>query len=145
MMTYRQAGGQMDAAQRIQDDPRSPDWGSMRWSAWYPLDATGVGAGLVPPKQGIYRLQRVGHPELIYVGVSNRLRTRISNLRNGAGHSAAPCVAEHRCRGDVIEVSWTTTDAERRELLGLEVDLIAACRRLFGRSPACQFHGGPLE
>jgi hypothetical protein len=34
---------------------------------------------------------------------------------------------------------------ERRELFGLEADLIAACRRLYGHSPACQFHGRLLE
>ncbi len=135
----------MDASERILDDPRSPHWGGLEWSEWYPLDSTGGGIGLVPRGTGIYRLQRADHPELIYVGVSDRLRTRISNLRNGAGHSAAPCVAKHRSRGDAIEVSWAIVNDERRELFGLEVDLIAACRRLFGQSPACQFHGGPLE
>jgi len=54
-------------------------------------------------------------------------------------------VAEHRSQGDVVEISWATVNDERRELIGLEVDLIAACRRMFGQSPACQFHGGPLE
>jgi hypothetical protein len=29
--------------------------------------------------------------------------------------------------------------------MGLEVDLIAACRVRFGDSPACQFHGRSLE
>jgi hypothetical protein len=141
----------MEPADRIESDPRHRRWGGLEWSGWYALDKTGNGAGLVPTGRGIYRLQRVGHPELIYVGISDRLRSRISNLRNGVGHSAAPCAAAHLSRGNVIEISWATVsqrgnkDEERRDLLGLEVDLIAACRRLFGQSPACQFHGAPLE
>jgi hypothetical protein len=34
---------------------------------------------------------------------------------------------------------------DRRALMGMEVDLIAACRTRFGASPACQFHGRALE
>lgn len=151
----------MDAAERIQSDPRDQNWGGLAWSEWHSLEDTGNGEGLVPKGRGIYRLQRAGYPELIYVGISDRLRTRISNLRNGArsgghGHSAAPCVAAHLSRGDIIEVSWATVGhadirqpvnetEERRKLMGLEVDLIAACRKRFGDSPACQFHGGPLR
>ena len=145
----------MDAAERIQADPRDPHWGGLEWSEWHPLVNTGNGKGLIPGNRGIYRLQRVGLPEVIYVGISDQLRSRISSLRNGAGHSAAPCVAALG-RGHIIEVSWATVsrmsteqpvspEQERRELLGLEVDLIAACRRCFGQSPACQFHGSPLE
>jgi len=43
--------------------------------------------------------------------------------------------------GQTVEVSWATVgDMDRRELMGREVDLIAAHRTRFG-SPACQFHG----
>jgi len=57
------------------------------------------------------------------------------------GHYAAGCVAGHEARGEVVEVSWATVeDKDRRELMGLEVDLIATHRKQFG-SPACQFHG----
>jgi hypothetical protein len=107
---------------------------------------------------GIYRVRIAGKPELIYVGISKRLRMRIGNLRRGAGHSAAPCVAAHRSQGHAVEISWAPVAASqmnvrrpddqeevKRELLGLEIDLIAAFRRLFGHSPACQFHGKPLE
>jgi hypothetical protein len=45
-----------------------------------------------------------------------------------------------------VEVSWAILeDLDRRALMGREVDLIAACRMRFGESPACQFHGTPLE
>jgi hypothetical protein len=55
-------------------------------------------------------------------------------------------VAGHETAGEIVEVSWALTHAlDRRALMGLEVDLIAACRAHFGESPACQFHGRPLE
>jgi hypothetical protein len=55
-------------------------------------------------------------------------------------------VAGHETTGEIVEVSWALTHAlDRRALMGLEVDLIAACRAHFGESPACQFHGRPLE
>jgi hypothetical protein len=46
----------------------------------------------------------------------------------------------------VVEVSWAVVeDLDRRALMGIEVDLIAACRTRFGETPACQFHGTPVE
>jgi hypothetical protein len=154
----------MEAASRDQDDPPDLRCGLDNWSGWHPLLETGAGDGLVPKDQGIYRLRRRGHPELIYVGISERgLRSRISKLRQGVQrvldadcqpdavgwlpHSAARCVARHICQGDVIEISWATTGHidDPRELRGREVDLIAACRTRFRRSPACQFHGSPQE
>jgi hypothetical protein len=46
----------------------------------------------------------------------------------------------------VVEVSWARAgDTGRRELMGMKVDLIAACRARYGQSPACQFHGSPAE
>jgi hypothetical protein len=130
------------------DDPQDPCWGDLGWSDWYALEKTGDGSGLVPQVQGIYRLRCRRRPELIYVGMTERgLRSRIARLRRGVGHSAAACVAEHREAGNIVEVSWVTLpELDKRELMGLEVDLIAACRRRFqGRSPACQFHGAPIE
>jgi len=62
------------------------------------------------------------------------------------GHSAAACIAGHEAQGKVVEVSWAVLeDLDRRALMGIEVDLIAACRMRFGESPACQFHGRPME
>jgi hypothetical protein len=146
----------MNPAERIHSDPRDPHWGGLDWSDWYTLDETGDGRGLVPVAIGIYRVRRAGSSEPIYIGISDDLRGRISQLRNGSGHYAAECVAAHRRLGHTIEVSWASSSQmnidqrlskkeKRRELMGFEVDLIAASRRLFARSPACQFHGSPLE
>jgi hypothetical protein len=135
-----------------QDDPHSLHWGGLAWSPWHHIDATAE-RGLVPRIQGIYRLRCKGRPALIYVGISDKLGSRLGGLRRARsrppryrGHSAAACVAQHEARGDVVEVSWAQLEnVSRRALMGLEVDLIAACRARFGDSPACQFHGGPLE
>ena len=48
-------------------------------------------------------------------------------------------------KGCSVEVSWVVMDPlSRRELMGQEVDLIAAHRAAFGDSPTCQFAGGRL-
>ena len=90
---------------------------------------------------------------MIYVGISDRLGSRLGGLRRARvrpplywGHSAAACVAGFEKQGEVVEVSWALPGGiDRRALMGLEVDLIASCRAWYGESPACQFHGGPLE
>jgi hypothetical protein len=139
----------MDIEASSEDDPESPHWGNLVWSTWYSLEETGDGRGLVPTEQGIYRVRccSQGDHELIYVGISTRgLRSRISSLRNGEGHSAAHCVAVHAKARGKIEVSWAIlANVDKRELMGREVDFIAAYRRRFKRSPACQFHGSPVE
>jgi hypothetical protein len=77
------------------------------------------------------------------LGGLRRARNRPPSYR---GHSAAACVAGFEKQGGVVEVSWALPgDIDRRALMGLEVDLIASCRACYGESPACQFHGGPLE
>jgi hypothetical protein len=124
-----------------QDDPQSPLWAGLAWSPWLYLDATAQ-RGRVPRKQGIYRLRCKSRRGLIYVGISGTLSSRLGGLRRARsrpplfhGHSAALCVAQHEAQGDVIEVSWTQLEnVSRRALMGLEVDLIAACRTRFGDS-----------
>jgi len=90
-----------------------------------------------------------GRADLIYIGISDSLRSRLGGLRRAwhrpdkKGHTAAACVASLERQGKFVEVSWrTVTDSDRRELMGPETDLIAAHRRLQG-NPACQFHGQP--
>jgi hypothetical protein len=134
------------------DDPHSRHWRDLAWSPWHHLDATAK-RGFVPRIQGIYRLRCKGRPALIYIGISDKLSFRLGGLRRARthppryrGHSAAACVAQHEAQGAVVEVSWAELEnVSRRALMGLEVDLIAACRAQFGDTPACQFHGGPLE
>ncbi|HET9969934.1 MAG TPA: hypothetical protein VFQ68_16995 [Streptosporangiaceae bacterium] len=138
------------AEDRGRDDPLDPHWGGLTWSGWYELGATGV-RGLVPREAGAYRLRCGGR--VIYVGISDRLGSRLGGLRRARsrpplyrGHSAAACVAGFEKQGEVVEVSWALAgDIDRRELMGLEVDLIANCRACYGESPACQFHGAALE
>jgi hypothetical protein len=126
-------------------DPQDLRWGGLVWSEWHQLDS--VGAHALPQEAGIYRLRCCGDPELIYIGISAGLRSRLGGLRRARGrpdkrgHYAAACVAAHEEQGKTVEVSWATVgDMDRRELMGWEVDLIAAHRKRFG-SPACQFHG----
>jgi hypothetical protein len=140
------------AGEHDDSDPQSPHWKKLTWSPWQNLDATAE-YGLVPRKQGVYRLRCRGHPALIYVGISDRLSSRLGGLRRARsrppdyrGHSAAACIADHEAQGKVVEVSWSVLEGlDRRALMGIEVDLIAACRMRFGESPACQFHGRPME
>jgi len=101
----------------------------------------------IPWEAGIYRLRCRGEPGLIYIGISARLGSRLGGLRRARrrqdrrGHYAAACVVAQEEEGKTVEVSWATVgDMDRRELMGREVDLIAAHRKRFG-SPACQFHG----
>jgi hypothetical protein len=130
-------------------DPLGPRWGGLSWSDWHELDAVAA-RGLVPRDAGAYRLRCGGR--VIYVGISDRLGSRLGGLRRARGHpehrghSAAGCVAGFERRGEAVEVSWALAgDIDRRELMGLEVDLIAGCRAWYGESPACQFHGGLME
>lgn len=147
----RREASQM-AGRNDSSDPRNPDWENLAWSPWQHLDATAE-YGLVPREKGVYRLRCKGHAAYIYVGISDRLSSRLGGLRRARsrpplyrGHSAAACVAGYEAQGKVVEVSWAVLeDLDRRALMGIEVDLIAACRRSWGESPACQFHGRPLE
>jgi hypothetical protein len=121
------------------------NWGGLVWSEWHQLDSAEARA--IPREAGIYRLRCRGEPELIYIGISVRLGARLGGLRRARGrqdrrgHYAAACVVGHEQQGKTVEVSWAIVgDMDRRELMGREVDLIAAHRKRFG-SPACQFHG----
>jgi hypothetical protein len=127
------------------EDPQGPCWEGLAWSEWYQLDSTEARG--IPQVAGLYRLRCRGHRELIYIGISDRLGSRLGGLRRARfredkrGHYAAACVARHEANGETVEVSWATVrEMNRRELMGREVDFIAAHRKRFG-SPACQFHG----
>jgi hypothetical protein len=126
-------------------DPHGLRWENLSWSDWCQLDDPE--APPVPAEPGLYRLRCLGEPGLIYIGISDRLRSRLGGLKHARGredkhgHYAAACVAAHENLGKVVEVSWVTVgNMDRRELMGREVDLIAAHRKRFG-NPACQFHG----
>jgi hypothetical protein len=138
--------GKIDAVTYSEEeDLHGPHWEGLAWSNWHQLDTPEARA--IPPEPGIYRLRCRGEPNLIYVGISDRLRSRLGGLRRARGredkrgHYAAACVAAHEGQGKIVEVSWATVgNMDRRELMGREVDLIAAHRKRFG-NPVCQFHG----
>ncbi len=112
------------------DDPQGLRWSGLAWSNWYPIDKIGRGSGLVPTRQGVYRLRCPDRPELIYIGMTVAgLRSRIGHLSSGTHrtHVAAPLVADHLKAGNIAEISWVTLPGlDRFELSGLEADLITA-------------------
>jgi hypothetical protein len=133
-----------------QDDPQDAHWQGLNWTCWKQLDDAFRDRGAVPRASGVYRLRASGCPGLIYLGISDHLSSRLGGLRRAwhradrKGHSAAACVAAYEAAGKIVSVSWVTvTDMKRRDLMDLEVDLIAAHRQKF-KSPACQFHGDLL-
>jgi hypothetical protein len=129
------------------EDPQDPRWRGLEWTSWKQLDEAFRVRAAIPRAAGVYRLRASDCPGLIYIGISDRLSSRLGGLRRARyradkkGHSAAACVAAHEAAGKIVSVSWATVgDMDRRDLMGLEVDLIAAHRQNSG-SPACQFHG----
>jgi hypothetical protein len=110
-------------------------WGGLAWPGWYGLDAAAA-RGVVLRGAGVYRLRCGGG--VIYVGISDRLSSRLGGLRRARGrlplyrgHSAAACVVGFESQGGVVGVSWALAgDIGCRALMGLEVDLIASCRGL---------------
>jgi hypothetical protein len=127
-------------------NPHSDRWRRLVWSTWVAL-----GEASPPNQQGTYRLRCRRRKGLLYIGISENLATRLGRLRRALnrddhrGHYAARGIAAERAKGCSVEVSWVVMDPlSRRELMGKEVDLIAAHRAAFGDSPTCQFAGGRL-
>jgi hypothetical protein len=119
-------------------NPRGPFWQGYRWEPWVRIEAAGR-----EQERGIYRVhsRRRG---LDYIGISDNLASRIGTLRRcfagGQGsHPACRCV--HEAPG-VVRISWVELkpdDVSRRELYGIEVELIAAYRAAMHESPHCQW------
>lgn len=131
---------------RLTDDPRRDRWAGVAWEPWVALEEAAAKRGGIPRKQGIYRLRSRRGKGLLYIGISVRLTQRLHGLERAihrpdhVGHYAGGCVA--RAAGSEVEVSWVVRDRiSKRDLLGEEVDLIAAYRRTMGSSPRCQFAG----
>src|SRR5258708_3887623 len=138
-----------------ENDAQSPSWEKHTGSEWHRLDTV---RGADSP--GLYRLRCHGQAGLIYIGeTGDSIKARFGQLRKameyaaqgryaakgkvgGPPHVAGGCVWKHVCVGHVIEVSWTEApNLDKRERKGVECDLIAACRKIMGVSPACQFAG----
>lgn len=119
-------------------NPQGPYWQGYAWEDWRRIEDAR------PPRQrGIYRLhsRRRG---LDYIGISDSLASRIGILRRcyqGArgAHPACACV---RDAPGTVQISWVELDPKevsRRELYGIEVELIAAYRAAMHESPHCQW------
>ena len=100
--------------------------------------------GGIPRKQGIYRIRARRGTGLLYIGISVRLAGRLQGLERAIhrpdhkGHYAGRCVS----RAQGVEISWVVLDdLDKRELMGRELDLVAAYRRVTNSSPRCQFAG----
>jgi hypothetical protein len=131
-------------------DPSGEFWQGYRWSSWEVL------ADARPPKvPGIYRIMANRHRNLLYIGISSNLATRVSTLRRGVmtgravTHPAAPCVGSYGPSN--IRISWVEIKTDelsgdhegRRELYGIEAELIASYRAALHESPLCQWSGEP--
>lgn len=128
-------------------DPRGPYWQGYEWSEWVPLEDSDLNAPKPPHQRGVYRVH-CRQQGLAYIGISDNVAARIGTLRRQVyegvrrGHSAGRCIRE--APGPAY-VSWVELDPERvsrRELYGIEVELIAAYRAATHQSPHCQWSGG---
>lgn len=137
--------------------PHSQQWQRHAWEPWHRLDdvLTSRSAFPAPREQGIYRLRAHRRVGLLYIGLTGNLRQRLNALATaverahvgGVGfHPAGRCLAQREQRGQTIEVSWVEIPGvDRRELFGIECELIAAYRHEKRRNPECQFAGGVLN
>lgn len=122
-----------DVIQALATDSRGSYWRGLDWSAWASL-----GDSRPDGVQGIYRV-RSGRKGLAYIGMSGNLASRVGTLKRsvdaGGGHfhPAGGCI-NRNSRGQ-IEVSWVKLTQSRREVYGIEVDLIAAYRHEMARVP----------
>lgn len=135
----------------MSENVRGADWLGLGWQRWIELDKAVAGQRGIPRVQGIYRVRRRRARGLLYMGSSVNLSKRLRGLHrglddpDGGHHYAAGCVAS-RAPDHAVRVCWVELpDIDRRELMGREVDLIAAYRTSTGgKSPSCQFAGERL-
>ena len=130
------------------DDPLSERWQHISWTPWVDLSQAASTRGAIPGDQGLYRVRKRGAKELLYIGKSIRLAARLQRLeraihrKDHIGHYAGGCV--WRAARSGAQVSWMVMPGPVRNVLGREVDLIAAYRKVMGDSPHCQFAGDRL-
>ena len=131
------------------DDPLSERWQHIAWTPWVDLSQAASTRGAIPRDQGLYRVRKRGAQELLYIGKSIRLAARIQGLARAIrnedhiGHYAGGCV--WRAARSNAQVSWMVMPGPVRNVLGREIDLIAAYRKVMGDSPHCQFAGDHLS
>lgn len=130
-------------------DPQGGHWQGYEWADWLPLPV--VSGRIVPHCQGVYRVRALRRPGLLYIGITGSVANRLNSLRRavaagtGRGHIAGRAIS---AVGRPVEVSWTelpVSVVERREVFGIEAELIAACRAVMQASPVCQWSGAKLD
>lgn len=153
----------MNSSDNVSFDPdvQGIRWEGHLWSQWYTLgDAIASYAAKAPDSPGLYRIQCADQTGLIYIGQTGKsLRGRFRQLRKameyasqgkysnqgrvgGPPHVAGGCVLKHALAGSPVEISWATCSGlDKREIMGIECELIAAFRKTQKRNPACQFSG----
>jgi hypothetical protein len=124
------------------------------WSEWHPLFNAGRN-GAFPREAGLYRIRRLGHPDLEYIGQTGAgLRRRLGMLRGvfkdvmpyNDPHTAGPALwalrQSHGCdyEASVAVASEISTPSRK----GLECVAIARHRQTFARSPTFNFGRMPL-
>jgi hypothetical protein len=119
-------------------NPRGPYWQGYAWSEWSRIEDAR------PPKQrGVYRV-RSGRAGLDYIGISDDLAMRVGILRRchqgrSGAHPACRCIREAPGFVRVSRGTFDEDEVSRRELYGIEVELIAAYRAAIHESPHCQW------
>jgi hypothetical protein len=130
------------------DDPLSERWQKIAWTPWVDLSQAASTRGAIPREQGLYRVRKRDAQQLLYIGKSIRLAARLQGLeraihrKDHIGHYAGGCI--WRAARSSVQVSWMVMPGAVRNVLGREVDLIAAYRKMMGDSPRCQFAGDRL-
>lgn len=142
-------------------DVQGIHWEGHVWSRWHTLnDAIASQSAKAPDSPGLYRIRCADQATLIYIGETCKsLRGRFRQLRKameyarqgkyssqgkvgGPPHVAGGCVLRHALAGASIEISWVDgSGLDRREIMGIECELIAAYRKTRRQNPVCQFAG----
>lgn len=123
----------------------------LSWSVWQPLEGSWLGDKL-PSSPGLYRIRRVGHDDLDYIGQTGSgkmtLRQRLGMLRSVYAdkmpyrdpHTAGPALwALRHSTGCEFEVSFALFDGPTPLRKGFECVAISLYRQVWHRSPTIQF------
>lgn len=113
--------------------PTLDDWYGLEWSRWFAIDEA-------PSENvaGLYRIRRPAAPELLYIGESARIGTRLP------AHRAKARDSKHRQAilfGGDVECSWAEGPTRPHQREELEADLIGSHLLVVGTVPSAQFLG----
>ena len=116
------AGGPSCPPLRPLNTHTSSDWMELSWTAFKKLKT----AGLLPDNPGVYKLVDLANQELLYVGETNNLRSRLN---------------QHKRKFLEAAFSYVNLSPEmfHYERLEMENDLVGYHYHMTGKSPTCQF------